>query len=139
MIKKKSTLTVPKLKKKLDRLFSKYIKLRDGGEDYFKCISCQRTKPLNQFNAGHYWSRRFMSTRYNEQNVYGQCIYCNMHLKGNIQGYTTGLLKKYGKEILQHLEIKKNNISNLGKFELTVLIDEYKDKIKGQERLNLKK
>ena len=96
MIKKKSTLTVPKLKKKLDRLFSKYIKLRDGGQDYFKCISCSRTKPLNQ-------------------------------------------LKKYGKEILQHLEIKKNNISNLGKFELSVLIDEYKDKIKGQERLNLKK
>ena len=71
-----------------------------------------------------------MSVRYDEKNVNGQCIYCNMHLKGNIQGYTDGLLKKYGKEILQHLEIKKNNISNLGKFELSVLIDEYKDKIK---------
>lgn len=136
MIKKKSNLTTSKLKKKLDRLFSQFIKLRDGGQDYFKCISCQKTKPLNQFNAGHYWSRRYMSTRYDEKNVNGQCIHCNMFLSGNIQGYTTGLLKKYGSEILQLLEIKKNNISNLGKFELGVLIDEYKSKIKGQERLN---
>ena len=80
-----------------------------------------------------------MSTRYDEKNVNGQCIYCNMFLAGNIQGYQIGLIKKYGKEVLQHLEIKKNNISNLGKFELSVLIDEYKDKIKGQQRLNLKK
>ena len=80
-----------------------------------------------------------MSTRYDEKNVNGQCIYCNMFLAGNIQGYQIGLNKKYGEEVLQHLEIKKNNISNLGKFELTVLIDEYKDKIKGQQRLNLKK
>jgi hypothetical protein len=71
-----------------------------------------------------------MSTRYDEKNVNGQCVYCNMHLSGNIQGYREGLIKKYGEEVLQHLEIKKNNISNLGKFELSVLIDEYKDKIK---------
>jgi len=132
-MKKISNLTVPKLKKKLDRLFSQFIKLRDGGQDYFKCISCQKTKPLNQFNAGHYWSRRYMSTRYDEKNVNGQCIHCNMFLSGNIQGYTTGLIKKYGSEILQLLEIKKNNISNLGKFELGVLIDEYKSKIKDKK------
>jgi len=129
-MKKKSTLTTPKLKKKLDRLFSKFIKLRDGGQEFFKCISCQKTKPLSQFNAGHYWSRRYMSTRYDEKNVNGQCIYCNMHLSGNIQGYQIGLIKKYGEEILQHLEIKKNNISNMGRFEFEVLINEYNDKIK---------
>ena len=129
-MKKKSTLTTPKLKKKLDRLFSKFIKLRDGGLEFFKCISCQKTKPLSQFNAGHYWSRRYMSTRYDEKNVNGQCIYCNMHLSGNIQGYQIGLIKKYGEEILQHLEIKKNNISNMGRFEFEVLINEYNDKIK---------
>lgn len=133
MIKKKSNLTTSKLKKKLDRLFSQFIKLRDGGQEFFKCISCQKTKPLNQFNAGHYWSRRYMSTRYDEKNVNGQCIHCNMFLSGNIQGYTTGLIKKYGNEILQLLEIKKNNISNLGKFELGVLIDEYKSKIKDKK------
>jgi hypothetical protein len=129
-MKKKSTLTTPKLKKKLDRLFSKFIKLRDGGLEFFKCISCQKTKPLSQFNAGHYWSRRYMSTRYDEKNVNGQCIYCNMHLSGNIQGYREGLIKKYGEEILTHLEIKKNNISNMGRFEFEVLINEYNDKIK---------
>ena len=129
-MKKKSTLTTPKLKKKLDRLFSKFIKLRDGGQEFFKCISCQKTKPLSQFNAGHYWSRRYMSIRYDEKNVNGQCIYCNMFLAGNIQGYQVGLIKKYGEEILQHLEIKKNNISNMGRFEFEVLINEYNDKIK---------
>jgi len=129
-MKKKSTLTTSKLKKKLDRLFSKFIKLRDGGQEFFKCISCQKTKPLSQFNAGHYWSRRYMSVRYDEKNVNGQCIYCNMHLSGNIQGYREGLIKKYGEEILQHLDIKKNNISKMGRFEFEVLINEYNDKIK---------
>ena len=118
------------MKKKLDRLFSKFIKLRDSGTDFFKCISCGQVKPNNQFNAGHYWSRRYMSTRYDEKNVNGQCVYCNLHLKGHIQGYTQGLIKKYGENVLQELEIKKNNVCKMGEFEFTLLIDEYKEKIK---------
>jgi hypothetical protein len=132
MVKKMTTL--PKAKKKLDRLFAKYIKLRDGGAEFFKCISCRKIKPLSQFNAGHYWSRRYMSTRYDESNVNGQCVYCNMHLAGNIQEYREGIIKKYGKNTLKHLEVKKNNTSKLGVFEMNLLIEEYKDKIKRLEK-----
>ena len=117
-------------KTKLDKIFSKYIKQRDGGQDYFKCISCGGVKPMTQFNAGHFWSRRYMSTRYCEKNVNGQCVYCNFHLKGNIQGYANGLIRKYGKDILVELEIKKNNTTKMGAFEFDLLINEYKGKLK---------
>jgi hypothetical protein len=122
------------MKKKLDRIFSKFIKLRDCGEFYFKCISCGKTKHKDQFNAGHYWSRVYMSTRYDEKNVNGQCIYCNFHLKGHIAGYTQGLIKKYGSNVLNELEIKKNNMSKMGEFEYKILIEEYKQKIKQYEK-----
>tara|TARA_R100000808_G_C2119161_1_gene130871 strand:+ start:88 stop:465 length:378 start_codon:yes stop_codon:yes gene_type:complete len=119
-----------KKKAKLDRLFSKFIKLRDCGQDYFKCISCNKVKPKEQFNAGHFWSRQYMSTRYDEKNVNGQCIYCNFHLKGHIQGYAVGLVRKYGEGVLRYLEIKKNNVSKMGTFEYDLLIDHYNSKIK---------
>ena len=117
-------------KSKLDKLFSKYIKQRDGGLSFFKCISCGQVKPITQFNAGHFWSRRYMATRYDEKNVNGQCVYCNFHLKGNIQGYANGLMKKYGQNILEYLDIKRNNTCKMGAFEFDLLIEEYKGKLK---------
>ena len=128
-------LKAPKYKTlvlKLDRVFAKWIKERDSTsrEISFTCISCGRIKPTSQFNCGHYHSRRYMSLRWDEKNNNGQCIYCNLHLKGNIQGYAMGLIAKYGKGIIQELEIKKMQIRKYSTFELQILIKYYEDLIK---------
>lgn len=118
------------LKNTLDRVFAQFIKFRDSIDNHFKCISCEQTKPLDQFNCGHYYSRRYLSLRWNEKNNNGQCVYCNLHLKGNIQGYRTGLISKYGTKVIQELEIIKYQSRKYARFDLEILIKHYKAQIK---------
>ena len=62
---------------KLDRLFANYIKKRDsGGGEYFKCISCGQVKPIKNADCGHYFSRRHIATRWDENNAHCECSYC---------------------------------------------------------------
>ena len=62
---------------KLDKVFSKYIRLRDAMPNGLcKCISCGRLKPIKEVDAGHYFSRVHMATRFDPFNVHGECKYC---------------------------------------------------------------
>lgn len=62
-----------KLKNKLILKFNKFIRNRDSEEDGFTCISCRQWKPINQLNAGHYYSCKVENLRFNEDNVNGEC------------------------------------------------------------------
>jgi len=66
------------------KIFNTYIRVRDFGKP---CISCDR--PLkDKFDAGHYFSvGAYPNIRFNNDNVHGQCVYCNQHLHGNISEY----------------------------------------------------
>ena len=86
--KKKDTSDKPKksrtppslstLRDRLDTVFSKYIRLRDAmPSGTFRCISCGKIKTLDQADAGHYFSRVHMNTRFDEDNVHDECRYCN--------------------------------------------------------------
>ena len=87
--------------KELQTIFNKFIRLRDKDKP---CISCN--KPLKEkYDAGHY--RSVGSTpelRFNEDNVHGQCVYCNQHLHGNLIEYRKGLKKRIGEEKVLLLE-----------------------------------
>ncbi len=131
-LKKKSLST---LKGDLQKVFNEYIRLRDTRHDkgtkYFVCISCETPKALTDMNAGHYWSvGGFPSVRYDEDNVHGQCIYCNCHQHGNLIAYNRNIIQKIGSERYQKLEIRAKSKSKLMAFEVEYLINEYKDKIK---------
>jgi len=122
--------TIKQIKKDLDIVFAKFIKARDSDGEYFTCICCRETKPISQFNACHYHSRRYLSLRYDETNVNGGCIYCNKWLSGNIQEYTKALEKKHGKEIIELLLIRKNNICKMDRFKYEMLITQFTEKLK---------
>ena len=65
MAKKKKTL--PKLKFDLQKIFNKFIRLRDAEGDYFTCIACGETKPKEVTNAGHFYAvKGYDSMRFNE-------------------------------------------------------------------------
>ena len=119
-------------KNRLIRNFNKFIRIRDYG---LPCISCRQYVKLQ---AGHYYNAgNYASIRFDEKNVNGQCFDCNFNKEGNKQGYQEGLKRKYGEGVLSYLEIKKNNVSKLGVFELNLLNDFYKKKIKElDERVN---
>ncbi len=72
---------------------------------------------------------------FNKQNVHGQCISCNMFKEGNRQGYLKGLLRRYGKEYVDHLEITKMLRQSIwGTFEYEQMIKLYTGKVKEYEQ-----
>jgi 5-methylcytosine-specific restriction endonuclease McrA len=116
---------------KADRPFSEYIRRRDSDENgYGKCISCGKIVHWKDADAGHFVNRAHMSLRYDEKNVNLQCRHCNRFREGEMLGYSEGLVKKYGPEVLDYLKVKKHNICKLGQFEIDLLAKTYKQKIK---------
>lgn len=134
LLNKKSLAT---LKNDLQIVFNTYIRLRDTlydkGTPYFICISCGEPKGLDQMNAGHYWPvGGHEAVRYDEDNVHGQCIYCNNFASGGkvTMVYAGRLLRKIGKQKFEALALRRFNRSKMMAFEVDLLIDQYKEKIK---------
>lgn len=120
--------------KALDRVFSQYIRLRDSvpgvAERSFICCSCGQMKPYAMADAGHFINRRWMATRWREDNVHAQCSACNRFDEGNAAGYAVFMIKKYGQEHVDMLLAIKNQSQKWTDFELDILIKEYKQKVK---------
>lgn len=117
----------PDLRKKLDEVFSKYIRLRDCmSNGFFRCISCGQIKPFKQADNGHYINRQHMSTRFDEMNCNAQCRSCNRFMEGNIQNYRKGLIAKYGEQKVLLLESKQSISRKYSDFEYEQLIKYYK-------------
>lgn len=118
------------LKSELTKVFNSYIRQRDSQGGKFECISCGKFLPVKQMNAGHYHSAGHNeSIRWDETNVNGQCVRCNCFLHGNLIEYRKGMIKKWGTKILEGLDIKRHNRSKMTKFEVSLLIQEYKYKL----------
>ncbi len=104
-------LTVPKLIKKLDRIFSLYIRLRDSGEGYGKCCTCGKVGHYKSMDAGHFQNRAFHGTRFHEANVNLQCRFCNRFRESCGPDYFRFMQDKYGDDVIDEIRASK-----LGKF-----------------------
>jgi len=84
-------------KKKADRYFSKFIRERDTDyRNIGQCITCNEWKSKDKLDCGHFISRRFMSTRYDERNAHAQCSKCNRFEHGNQYAHGKAIDEKYG-------------------------------------------
>lgn len=116
----------PDLVRKLDEKFSLYIRLRDTmPSGYFRCISCGQLKPFAKADCGHYYSRRHMSTRFDEDNCHAECSFCNRFKADHLIGYRENLLAKIGEQRFIKLEWKHNQTKRYTDFELKELIKYY--------------
>ena len=113
-------------------VFNKYIRLRDAE---LPCVSCGRFHE-GQWHAGHYLSvGAHPELRFNELQVWKQCMPCNAHLSGNQVNYRIELINRIGLDKVEWLEGKHEPLK-LTIDEIKVLIAEYKLKIKQLESLN---
>lgn len=114
--------------KELQKVFNSYIRKRDLNQP---CISCERPL-INKFDAGHFFTvGAYPNLRFNEDNVHGQCVYCNQHKHGNINEYAIGIVKRIGTERYEKLLSDRNKPLNLSTEEIKEKIEYYKIKIKG--------
>jgi len=117
---------LPELKKKAQIAFNAFIRSRDIGKP---CISCG--KPLgpepNTYDAGHYRSvGSAPHMRFVEDNVNGQCKYCNNHLGGNHVAYRKGLVERIGLDAVDMIE-SDNTVRKYTKEGLIELARHYRE------------
>ena len=127
------TPSVSTLKKRLDRIFSEYIRRRDARTNpngYVSCCSCGQVAHWKQMDAGHYISRKHNTTRYHPKNVHAQCRQCNRYDEGNKSGYSLFLTRAYGPGIIAALDHLGHQSKRFRAPELLELIAEYRAKLK---------
>lgn len=132
---KRKKKTLPKLKHDLQKIFNKYIRLRDGDGDYFTCIACGETKPKEVANAGHFYAvKGYDSMRFNEDNVHIECVSCNCFNESHLIGYAINLKNKIGEERIEELHLLAADYKKNGykwyRDDLEEMIVDYKEKIK---------
>ena len=120
-------------KGKINVIRAQYTKKRDQDwKGYARCISCSVYRPVGELQSGHFYSRIHDFTTALakcEENLNLQCVPCNYYKRGNPQGYASGLVRKYGVDILGLLEKAKKKDTYWGIKALKALLEEYKEKL----------
>lgn len=121
----------PDLVKKLDKVFSQYIRLRDVmPSGFFKCISCGKIKPFAEADCGHYHSRTHMATRFEEDNCHCECRFCNRMSADHLIGYRENLITKIGFSRVERLNVLAHSQKHWLDCELEEKIAYYKAEVK---------
>ena len=122
--------TISKLKKKLDVLFSQYIRRRNADHlGRVKCFTCGVEKHWKEQQAGHFQSRSHHSTRWDEVNVQIQCVKCNMFRQGEQYKFGLYLDDRFGDGTAEELENRAKTIVKLNRVDYEEAIERYKQKI----------
>lgn len=121
MIKKQTEASA---EKRLDMVFSEYIKIRDT-ENWTReplCMCCGKRIKMSQLGeTGHIEKRRNHATRWDEHNAFYIHFECNRNdlpFKMLPEKYLTGL------------KVKAQSLTKFFEWELEEMITEYKQKIK---------
>lgn len=122
-------------KKTCDAWFSKYIRIRDANHNGLcKCITCDTVKHWKEMDAGHFQSRRYMATRYEEKNCHAQCQRCNQYGAGEQYKHGLELDALYGPGTADFITKLSRSLQKMNKNELMELARYYQ-----QETLQLAK
>lgn len=98
---------VAHLKRKLDSVFSKYIRAK-----YPKvCYTCQ--KPSNALQCGHFVSRQYLASRWEEDNCRPQCWGCNGYGRGQLLDFEENLKHELGESRIEEVKRSRHAIVKL--------------------------
>ena len=120
-------LTRSKIVKKLDAVFSQYIRGKDADNNMAICFTCDKVDDVQSLQNGHFQSRKHYSTRWDEVNCQVQCPKCNVFNYGEQFIFGAKLDAKYGEGTARRLHIKSQQIVKLSDNELQDMIKKYKD------------
>ena len=119
--------TRSKLVKKLDTVFSQYIRLSNSDNNKnCICVTCNKTFFWKEIQAGHFMSRKHYSIRWDERNVKPQCAGCNVFRYGEQYKYSLYLGNKLSEKLLEESRklVKFTNV------ELEEMIQKYSQRLK---------
>tara|TARA_R110000823_G_scaffold313977_1_gene442200 strand:+ start:349 stop:738 length:390 start_codon:yes stop_codon:yes gene_type:complete len=120
-------LTRSKLVKKLDTIFSQYIRQKNADNEISTCFTCGKKDHWKKLQNGHFQSRRHYSTRWDEINCQVQCAGCNVFKYGEQYVFGNKLDQKFGEGTSRRLHIKAQQIIKLSDSDLEDMIKRYKN------------
>lgn len=118
---------VSELVKKLDRIFSLFVRLLSAGPGgYVACYTCGKQAHFTEMEAGHFIGRSAYAVRFDVRNVKPQCKYCNKVLEGNTKIFEQRLELEYGASVVSELKQLKHKVMHFASSYLTAEISRYK-------------
>ena len=122
--------TISKLKKELDTIFSIYIRLRDADDlGFVECFTSGRFYHYKNIHAGHFMSRKHLSTRWCDTNVQPQSIGDNLFGQGEQYKFSIALDSKYGEGTAEELELLARTIMKVSRIDYEDKISYYKEAV----------
>ena len=115
-----------KLVKKLDSVFSQYIRLKDSVDGYATCFTCGKKDHWKKLQNGHFQSRKHYATRWDEQNCQVQCAGCNVFRYGEQFLFAKYLDERFYAGLSDELYIKSKQIVKFTNSEIEDMILKYK-------------
>lgn len=102
--KKPKLPTLSKLKKETDRLHSLFIRAKYPKE----CYTCGAKGKTLQ--CGHFISRLYLATRWEENNTRPQCVGCNIWGGGKPLDFEERLKKELGAEVVEDMKARRKEL-----------------------------
>ena len=119
---------------KLDKEFSRYVRMWATDENgYVDCATCSKTYHWTKIQNGHFQSRRFKSTRWDEMNCAPQCPRCNNWGAGEQYKMAQYLDIRFGIGTAEMMEEKARIDKKWQMFELEEMYLHYKELAKRLE------
>ena len=115
----------------VQNIVHEYVRLRDKDKP---CISCGQ--PLDDsLQAGHFYAAKdYSALKFDEDNIHGQCVGCNIRSEGNLNKYDLNLPKRIGQHKYSELKSKalRSDVNSLiwHPNDLELIRKEYKKKLK---------
>lgn len=126
--KKGKVPTPSKLKAELDRVFSLYIRAKYPKE----CYTCRAKGKTLQ--CGHFVSRTYLATRWDENNCRPQCVGCNIWGAGKPLDFEDRLVEDLGAEAVSQIKQKRKEITKLTRADYEERIAYYKGILESVEK-----
>lgn len=117
-------------KKKLDSVFSIYIRLIHSHNGKCSCYTCGKVLPIKKIQNGHFVSRQYLATRWDENNCRPQCWGCNGYGLGKPLDFEERLKKELGNSVVERMKAKRHEIWKLDAAWYLEKIEHYKTLVK---------
>ena len=115
-------------KKNADKWFSIYIRVRDADNNGMcRCCTSDQVFHWKEIHCGHFMSRRFLSTRFDERNCASQSVYSNTYLQGEQYKFGQYIDKRWGEGTAQELMDKSRQLTKYTKQDYEDMVKDFRD------------
>ena len=122
------------LKKRLDAVFSLFVRRRLAVGDMATCVTCSKVSHWKTMQCGHFIPRHYLAGRWNLENCAVQCPSCNIWGRGRYPEFAQWGVNRYGQGWLPKMIALKRETLKLTRSDLETMIEDYETRLRQIEQ-----